>query len=84
MDAINIYELGRLSFLKLQKMKDAGVLGDEINTGCSGASTEVARKALFFMALQRDIGIKFLPEEIEQAETVGDIIGLSLKHLPKT
>ncbi len=50
-DSDNLYDLGKRSFVKLQEMKDAGLLGDEINTGCSGASSDTARKALFFMAL---------------------------------
>lgn len=75
-DTESIYELGRRSFVKLQKMKEDGLLGDEINSGCSGASTEIARKALFFMALQRDLKMTFLPEDITDTETVEDVISL--------
>lgn len=79
-DTDSIYELGRRSFVKLQEMKANGLIGDEINTGCSGASTEIARKALFFMVLQRDLNVTFLMEDIAKTETVSDIVLLCQRY----
>lgn len=75
----SLYDLGQASYRRLQQLQTEGKLGDEWNTGCSGASSAMARKALFFMSLQRELHITLPPAEIEAAETVGDVIRLCLR-----
>ena len=82
-DSDSIYDLGQASYRRLQQLKTAGCLGDEFNTGCSGASSAMSRKALFFMSLQRDLGVNMDAGEIESAETVGDIAALCVKYCCK-
>ena len=82
-DSESVYDLGQASYRRLQQLKTAGRLGDEFNTGCSGASSAMARKALFFMSLQRDLGVSMDAAEIENAETVGDIVALCVKYCCK-
>ena len=79
-DGESLYELGQASYQKAQTAKRAGASMDEWNTGCTGASSAMTRKVLFFLALQRDLQVKFQREEIERAETVGDVANLCVKY----
>lgn len=74
----SLYDLGQASYRRLRQLQTDGKLGDEWNTGCSGASSAMARKALFFLSLQRELHITLPPAEIENAETVGDVVRLCL------
>lgn len=82
-DQDSLYDLGQAGYVKLRRMQAEGRLGDEWNTGCTGASSAMVRKALFFMALQRDISRRMEPDEIERAETVGDVAALCVKYCCK-
>lgn len=82
-DQDSLYDLGQAGYVKLRRAQAEGRLGDEWNTGCTGASSAMVRKALFFMALQRDISCKMELDEIERAETVGDVAALCVKYCCK-
>ena len=82
-DEESLYALGRAGYRKLKRLQADGSLGDEWNTGCSGASSAMVRKVLFFMALQRDIRCEIKRDEIERAETVGDVAALCVKYCCK-
>lgn len=82
-DQERLYDLGQASYVKLRRLQAEGSLGEEWNTGCTGASSSMVRKALFFIALQRDISCKMDPDEIARAETVGDVAALCIKYCCK-
>lgn len=82
-DGDSLYELGEAGHGKLARMRAEGRPDGEWNTGCSGASSAMVRKALFFMALQRDLACRMEAEEIEKAQTVGDVAALCVKYCCK-
>lgn len=66
-----IYDLAEES-LSLILKKDASEI-NELQSGCSGATSAMAKKVLFFIALQRALNIKFAEEAAVDIRTVGSM-----------
>ncbi|MDF3000366.1 MAG: hypothetical protein K0Q48_485 [Bacillota bacterium] len=64
----SIYDLAEESLSLLLK-KDVSEI-NELQSGCSGATSAMAKKVLFLMALQRALNIKFAEEAVADIRTV--------------
>ena len=69
-------ELAEISLANSVKLPRALVSEADLAKGCDGASSKTAKMALLILALQRDLDIRFRPEEIGAAQTLSEISAL--------
>ena len=77
-------ELDRLAEISLAKsVKVSPELVEEFDLArsCDGVSSKTAKLVLLFMALQRDLDIRFRPMDTAEAETLSDIGALVWEQL---
>ncbi|MEA4853438.1 MAG: hypothetical protein VB082_04065 [Christensenella sp.] len=72
----NIDELCRVSIAKSLKIGKELLKEVDIATSCEGATSATIKKVLFFMALQRELGMRLSPDEIAHVETIKDLAEL--------
>ena len=66
-------ELARLSLSKLSQVNKSGVLQD-LSNNCAGVSSETMKKALLIMTLQKQLGVRFDPEENDRISQIAHAI----------
>ena len=74
-------ELAKLSLSKTMKISPELVKEFDLAQSCDGVSSQTAKMVLLFMALQRDLGIRFEPMATAEAETLADISALTWAQL---
>ena len=76
-----IYDLAQES-LSLTLKKDIRTAEiNELQSGCSGATSVMAKKVLFLLALQRELNIKFAEEVSADISTVGSMTEVCYRAL---
>ena len=76
-------ELTAISLSKSMRLSPELVREFDLARSCDGTSSQTAKMVLLFLALQRDLGIKFDPMATAEAETLADIGGLVWEQLQK-
>ena len=76
-----IDELSRASIAKSLKISKELLKEVDLATSCEGATSATIKKVLFFMAVQRELGIRLAPDDIAAVETVRDLARLVLPAL---
>lgn len=71
-----IDELSEASIAKSLKLSKELLKEVDIATSCEGATSATIKKVLFFMAVQRELGIRLPADEIAGVETIGDLAKL--------
>ena len=79
----NFSQLAQISLSKSMKISRELVKMYDLARSCDGVSSHSAKMVLLFMALQKDLNIKFQPMETAEAETLNDIADLVWKELKK-
>lgn len=69
-DEENIAALAKMSLKKLDELRKMGVDINDVSPGCSGVSTDAAKKALLLTSLQKSLGIKLDARKAAYIETV--------------
>jgi len=77
----NIDELAEMSLAQMLKIDRQMINDVNIARGCDGASSVLAKKALFYMALQRELAIHLDPAQLAAAETVEELAELVYRAL---
>jgi hypothetical protein len=72
-DGDDILELAALSVARTSGQGREGAAPADVSANCSGASSALSKKVLLLMALERDIGLDFSPEESVMIRTVRDL-----------
>ncbi len=81
MDSDEIMELARMSIARTLAIQSENVSDLDISNLCSGTSSVISKKVLLFMALQRDLQIRLLPEESASVKTIADLACLVHRKL---
>ena len=69
----NFKQLAGISLSKSMKISKELVAEFDLARSCDGVSSQTAKMVLLFMALQKDLDIKFNPQDTAEAETLRDI-----------
>lgn len=77
----DIDELSKASIAKSLKISKELLKEVDLATSCEGATSATIKKVLFFMAVQRELGIRLSPDDIAQVRTLKDLAGLVLPAL---
>ena len=80
----NFKELAGISLSKSMKISKELVAEFDLARSCDGTSSQTAKMVLLFMALQKDLNIKFDPPDTAAAETLDDIGCLVWQELQNT
>lgn len=79
----NFSQLAEISLSKSMKISRELVKMYDLARSCDGVSSHTAKMVLLFMALQKDLKIRFQPMETAEAETLEDIGDLVWKEIKK-
>ncbi|BDF57706.1 hypothetical protein CE91St36_05230 [Christensenellaceae bacterium] len=71
-----IDELSKASIAKSLRLSKELLKEVDIATSCEGATSATIKKVLFFMAVQRELGIRLPADGIAGVETIGDLAKL--------
>ena len=80
-------DLAGLSLSKSMRLSPELVREFDLARSCDGTSSQTAKMVLLFLALQRDLDIRFDPMATAEAETlsdIGDLVWEQLQPLKKT
>lgn len=77
----DIDELSKASIAKSLKISKELLKEVDLATSCEGATSATIKKVLFFMAVQRELGIRLAPDDIAQVKTLEDLTELVLPAL---
>jgi hypothetical protein len=72
-DGDDILELADLSLARTSGPGRDGAASTDVSANCSGASSALSKKVLLLMALERDLGLDFSPEESVMIRTVREL-----------
>lgn len=78
-----IDELSKASIVKSLKLSKELLKEVDIATSCEGATSATIKKVLFFMAVQRELGIRLPADGIAGVETIGDLAKLVFPALKR-
>ena len=76
-------DLAGLSLSKSMRLSPELVKEYDLARSCDGTSSRTAKMVLLFLALQRDLGIRFDPMSTAEAETLTDVGDLVWEQLKK-
>ena len=77
----NFRELAGISLSKSMQISPELVKEFDLARSCDGTTSQTAKMVLLFMALQRDLDIRFDPMAAAEAETLSDISALVWEQL---
>ena len=77
----NFRELAGLSLSKSMRLSPELVKEFDLARSCDGVTSQTAKMGLLFLALQRDLGIRFDPMSTAEAETLSDVGALVWEQL---
>lgn len=77
----NFRELAGLSLSKSMRLSPELVKEFDLARSCDGVTSQTAKMVLLFLALQRDLGIRFDPMSTAEAETLSDVGALVWEQL---
>ena len=72
----NIIELSELSIQRVLKISKGDLKAADISVHCAGTSSVIDKKVLLLLAIQKELGIKFNPDETSNAETIRQLSDL--------
>jgi len=72
----NIIELSELSIQRVLKISKGNLKAADISVHCAGTSSVIDKKVLLLLAIQKQLGIKFNPDETSNAETIRQLSDL--------